>query len=84
MNFTLFERYGMKILVIEDCCNVDRWTLYEFQHTFRFKEGAPRFIELIGTTARPVADAEAASMLKKHEDDSEVRKFIQRLADLPF
>jgi len=88
MDFILFERYGLIILVIEEVYGGKFWTLEFSEYKWNFFEGRPLFSQLVGMKSKRLKDKEAIEMLRKYATDTvrgvKVRKFLDDYNKLPF
>lgn len=88
MNFVLAERYGLKILIIENRSTGENWALYAHMYTWGFIDSRPSFAELDGMKLKVIPSKEAIETLKKFALDSvmghRVSKFLEQYEALPF
>lgn len=89
MNFVLAERYGHKMLIIENDYD-ECWVLSVSLYMVWFEQLRPRFRQLAGMNVKFISDKEALEMLQQYAEDPtvgmryKIQEFLQRYKELPF
>lgn len=88
MDFVLFERYGLTVLIIERAYDQKCWSLEISKYKWSFFDERPLFSQLKGMTTKLLTDREALKILKQYATDTvigaKVKKFLDDYNKLPF